>query len=138
MHIRARSSCLFGHPQRKLGLPNFSSHPFSLVSEIEDLKSIDIGIMPMPDNEWTRGKCAFKAIQYMALGIPAVCSPIGMTTELVQHGLNGFCARTPAEWFTALNRIITDDCVGNLRSPGEKLLKLVTHYKYGLHASWSC
>jgi glycosyltransferase involved in cell wall biosynthesis len=99
---------LFGHAERKLDLPNFESLPFSLSTEIDDLRSIDIGIMPAPDNAWTRGKCAFKAIQYMALGIPTVVSPVGMATELVEHNVNGFCARTPAEWFKALNQLITD------------------------------
>jgi glycosyltransferase involved in cell wall biosynthesis len=99
---------LYGHPQRKLNLPNFESLPFSLASEIEDLRTMDIGIMPLPDNDWTRGKCAFKAIQYMALGIPTVTSPVGMAAELVQHNVNGFWAQTPEEWFEALNRLVTN------------------------------
>jgi len=96
----------FGDAERKLELANCESSPFSLSREIADLKSIDIGIMPVPDNEWTRGKCAFKAIQYMALGIPCVVSPVGMTTELVQHDVNGFCARTPEEWYWALDHLV--------------------------------
>jgi len=99
---------LCGNPARKLNLPNFESLPFSLATEIEDLRAVDIGIMPVPDNDWTRGKCAFKAIQYMALGISTVASPVGMATELVQHNVNGFWARTPGEWFEALNRLVTD------------------------------
>jgi glycosyltransferase involved in cell wall biosynthesis len=99
---------LYGHPHRKLDLPNFESRPFSLATEIEDLRTIDIGIMPVPDNDWTRGKCAFKAIQYMALGIPTVVSPVGMTTELVEDGVNGFWARTPEEWFRALDHLVRD------------------------------
>jgi glycosyltransferase involved in cell wall biosynthesis len=99
---------LYGHPQRRLNLPNFESLPFSLASEIEDLRTIDIGIMPAPDNDWTRGKCAFKAIQYMALGIPTVTSPVGMATEVVQHNVNGFWARTPEGWFETLNLLVTD------------------------------
>ncbi len=98
----------YGHPSRKLNLPNCESLPFSLTSEIDDLRTFDIGIMPVPDNEWTRGKCAFKAIQYMALGIPTVTSPVGMAAELVQHNVNGFWARTPEEWFEALNRLACD------------------------------
>jgi len=99
---------LYGHPQRSMNLPNFESLPFALASEIADLRTIDIGIMPVPDNDWTRGKCAFKAIQYMALGIPAAISPVGMATEVVQHGVNGFWARTPEEWFEALHRLVCD------------------------------
>jgi glycosyltransferase involved in cell wall biosynthesis len=99
---------LYGHQQRKLNLPNFESLPFSLATEIDDLRTIDIGVMPLPNNDWTRGKCAFKAIQYMALGIPTVVSPVGMATELIEHNLNGFVAQTPEEWFEALNHLIND------------------------------
>ncbi len=99
---------LYGDPQRKLNLPNFESLPFTLASEIEDLRTMDIGIMPVPDNDWTRGKCAFKAIQYMALGIPTVISPVGMARELVQNSGNGYWARTPEEWFERLNLLVTD------------------------------
>jgi glycosyltransferase involved in cell wall biosynthesis len=99
---------IYGHPERTLNLPNFSSLPFSLATEIADLRNIDIGIMPAPDNEWTRGKCAFKAIQYMAVGIPTVVSPVGMATELVENNVNGFWARTPEEWFETLSQLVTD------------------------------
>lgn len=118
---------LYGHPQRKLSLPTLESLPFTLSTEIEDLRSMDIGIMPMPDNDWTRGKCAFKAIQYMALGIPVVTSPVGMATELVQHGANGLWARTPTEWFEALNRLVTDaELRRRLAEEGRKTVEL--HY----------
>jgi glycosyltransferase involved in cell wall biosynthesis len=99
---------LYGHPSRDLTLPNFESLPFSLASEVEDLRTIDIGVMPVPDNDWTRGKCAFKAIQYMALGIPTVSSPVGIATDLIQHNVNGYLARTPGEWFEALNHLVID------------------------------
>lgn len=99
---------LYGDPKCKLNLPNFESLPFSLASEVEDLRTIDIGIMPVPDDDWTRGKCSFKAVQYMALGIPTVTSPVGMATELVQHNVNGCWARTPEEWYEALNLLVTD------------------------------
>lgn len=118
---------LYGHPQRKLNLPNFESLPFSLTSEIENLRSIDIGIMPMPDNEWTRGKCAFKAVQYMALGIPTVTSPVGMAAELVQNNVNGFWARTPKEWFALLHRLVLDaDLRRRFAEEGRKTVK--EHY----------
>jgi glycosyltransferase involved in cell wall biosynthesis len=99
---------LYGHPDRKLNLPNVESLPFSLSTEIKNILSLDIGIMPMPDNAWTRGKCAFKAIQYMALGVPVVTSPVGMATEVVQRNVNGFWAQTSEEWFEALNHLVQD------------------------------
>lgn len=66
--------------------------------EIRDLLQIDIGLMPLIDNDWTRGKCGFKAIQYMALGIPALVSPVGVNEAIVDHGVNGFVCATPEEW----------------------------------------
>jgi glycosyltransferase involved in cell wall biosynthesis len=99
---------IYGHSERHLNLPNFSSLPFSLGTEIADLRNIDIGIMPVPDNDWTRGKCAFKAIQYMALGIPSVVSPVGVAAELVENSVNGFWARTPREWFDTLSLLVRD------------------------------
>jgi glycosyltransferase involved in cell wall biosynthesis len=96
----------YGDPSQKLDLPNCECIPFSLSSEIEHLRRIDIGIMPLPDNEWTRGKCAFKAIQYMALGIPTVSSPVGVACEVVEHRRNGLCASTNHEWFECLDLLI--------------------------------
>jgi len=67
-------------------------------TEIEDLRQTDIGLMPLIDNDWTRGKCGFKAIQYMALGIPAIVSPVGVNTVIVDDGINGFVCNSPLEW----------------------------------------
>ena len=76
--------------------------------EVEDLLSIDIGLMPMPDDEWTRGKCALKAIQYMAAGIPVVCADVGANREVVREGVDGFLAADEAGWQRALERLIED------------------------------
>jgi glycosyltransferase involved in cell wall biosynthesis len=122
---------IYGHPERTLNLPNFSSSPFSLATEIADLRNIDIGIMPVPDNEWTRGKCAFKAIQYMALGIPTVVSPIGMATELVENNINGFWARTPQEWFETLSQLVSD---AQLRSRFSEAGRKTIESRYSLQA----
>lgn len=88
------------------GLSNIISKPWSLEEEIEDLRSFDIGIMPMPDNEWTNGKCGFKAILYMNMGIPCVCSPIGVNKEIITDGINGFLAGTENEWIEKLSLLI--------------------------------
>jgi len=81
---------------------------WSLETELAELQSFDIGIMPMPDNEWTRGKCAFKAIEYMAVGTPAVCSPVGMNRELIQDGVNGFLCEDEKSWVEILCRLVED------------------------------
>lgn len=97
-----------GDPAYSPDLPYSSSSPFRLETETEDLHSMDIGLMPMPDTEWARGKCAFKAIQYMASGIPVVASPVGITCDLIQDGSNGLLATTPEQWFTQLKRLLNN------------------------------
>jgi glycosyltransferase involved in cell wall biosynthesis len=77
--------------------------------EIEHLHSFDIGIMPLRmDEEWAIYKCGFKLIQYMAVGTPAVASPVGVNAEIVRPGENGFLATTPAEWEEYLGRHLED------------------------------
>lgn len=78
-------------------------------TEIEDLRRIEIGIMPMPDDAWSRGKCGLKALQYMALGIPTVCSPVGVNAEIIRDGENGFLASTEAEWVDRLSRLLESE-----------------------------
>lgn len=75
-------------------------------SELKDLNTIDIGIMPLPDDAWSKGKCGLKALQFMALGIPTVCSPVGVNTEIIQDGENGFIANSEADWVEKLGRLL--------------------------------
>ena len=82
--------------------------PWSEVSEVELMHTFDIGIMPLPDESWARGKCGFKLIQYMACGLPVIASPVGVNSEIVEHGINGFLASTQDEWIDALKRLIVD------------------------------
>lgn len=95
-----------GAPECVLNLANSEYLSYDASREIEYLHSFDIGIMPMPDSQWTRGKCAFKAIQYMATGTPAIASPVGVTTDLIQHGVNGLLASSSDDWSDALVRLI--------------------------------
>ncbi len=83
--------------RRFSGLPLVEVRPWSLASELSSIAEMDIGVMPLVDDAWARGKCGFKAIQYMAMGIPAVCSPIGANAEIIDDGLDGFLPSTRAE-----------------------------------------
>jgi glycosyltransferase involved in cell wall biosynthesis len=94
------------------GVP-FTWRPWSPRTEADELGRFDIGIMPMPDDGWARGKSAMKALLYMAMGIPAVCSGVGTNLEVVRHRENGLLARTAVEWCEALSLLAHD---GEMRS----------------------
>jgi glycosyltransferase involved in cell wall biosynthesis len=79
--------------------------PWSPQSEVEALHQIDVGIMPLPDDAYTRGKCSLKMLQYMAGALPVVVSPVGMNQDLLNAGEIGFAASTPAQWIEALHSL---------------------------------
>jgi glycosyltransferase involved in cell wall biosynthesis/uncharacterized SAM-binding protein YcdF (DUF218 family) len=89
-------------------VPTVRNYAWSLQSEIDDIQGFDIGVMPLPDNEWTRGKCGFKLIQYMGVGVPAVCSPTGVNTDIIRDGENGFIAKDQEEWVQKLSALVED------------------------------
>ncbi len=82
--------------------------PWRLETEMEELSQIGIGIAPLPDTPWERGKCGVKILQYMACGIPVVASPVGVNAHIVVDGVNGFLAKNNEEWTTALRALIAD------------------------------
>jgi glycosyltransferase involved in cell wall biosynthesis len=110
-----------------LDLHRLTYIPWSAQNEIGDLLKIDIGIMPLPDDEWTKGKCGFKALQYMALEIPAVVSNVGANADIISQGVEGFLCTTPEEWLVALRTLITQaDLRTSMGKSGRT--KLTNHY----------
>lgn len=91
-----------------LPLKDWQFLPWNEHSEIEDLIKIDIGVMPLTADQWSEGKCGFKLIQYLALGVPAVASPVGVNTVIIEEGKNGFLSSTKEEWYTSLKRLLAD------------------------------
>jgi glycosyltransferase involved in cell wall biosynthesis len=77
-------------------------------TEVEQIRGFDVGLMPLPNNFWVRGKCGFKIIQYMACGLPVVASPIGANIHLVDHGKTGFLASSQDEWVQYLEQLYND------------------------------
>jgi glycosyltransferase involved in cell wall biosynthesis len=82
--------------------------PWSEDTEVRAIQSMDIGVMPLTDTPWARGKCGYKLIQYMACGLPVVASPVGVNKDIVEHGVNGFLAETDAEWRSAIETLLAD------------------------------
>ena len=80
--------------------------PWVKETELIDLSSIDIGIMPLPDDKWSKGKCGLKGLQYMSLGIPTLMSPVGVNSEIIEDGVNGFLCDDIDEWVDRISQLI--------------------------------
>lgn len=87
---------------------DIESLKWSLEDEVEQLRSFDIGVYPLPENQWVLGKAGFKTIQYMSVGVPCVVSNVGINKDIVEDGINGFLAKTEEEWVHKLSRLIDD------------------------------
>jgi glycosyltransferase involved in cell wall biosynthesis len=92
----------------KLALKKYVFIKWNAETEREDLLKFHIGLMPLTDNEYSKGKCGFKAIQYMALGMPAVVSPVGVNTSIVDDGKNGFFCSSQQEWESRIELLLND------------------------------
>jgi glycosyltransferase involved in cell wall biosynthesis len=100
-------------------------------TELNDLSEIEIGIMPLPDDEWSKGKCGLKGLQYMALEIPTIMSPVGVNTEIINEGVNGFLAADETEWVDKISMLIED---ADLRQSIGKAARQTVIEKYSIHS----
>jgi glycosyltransferase involved in cell wall biosynthesis len=82
--------------------------PWTLDAEVSLFNTCDVGVYPLSDDEWSRGKCGFKAIQFMACGVPVVAAPVGVNREIIHDAANGLLASTPAEWIEKLGRLLSN------------------------------
>lgn len=103
-------------------------------TELADLCEIDIGIMPLPDDEWSKGKCGLKGLQYMALEIPAVMSPVGVNNEIINDGVNGYLATGDAGWVEKISMLIEDEA---LRKRIGKSARQTVIERYSIHSQQS-
>ncbi len=90
------------------GIDGIDALEWSEDREVADIQAMDIGLMPVPDQPWARGKCGYKLIQYMACGLPGIASPVGVNRTLVQNGIDGFLVNSEEEWIGALNVLAED------------------------------
>jgi len=120
---------LVGSGELKLGGTPVIIRPWSEKTEVSDIQEFDVGIMPLDDTPWERGKCGFKLIQYMACGIPVVASPVGVNRQIVDPGVNGFLASSTDEWIHALSDL--RDNREKCRNMGDSARKSV-EIKYSL------
>ena len=113
------------------GVP-YTAHDWRAETEVADLRTFDVGMVPLPDDAWSRTKFNLKLVQYMALGIPPVCTPLGMNPRMIEHGVTGFLASSPAEWEAALTRLVED---GGLRREMGARAAEEAHERYTLQAN---
>src|SRR5690606_23469034 len=101
--------------------------PWNGATEVKDLSEFDIGIMPLPDTEWAKGKCGLKGLQYMALKIPTLMSPVGVNSKIIRHGVNGYLPGTKEEWVRDLS-ILIEDPITRQRVGEEGRLTVLDNY----------
>ena len=104
-------------------LKNYEFIPWSKGTEVTSLNQIDVGIMPLPDDEWAKGKCGFKALQYMAMKKPVIASPVGVNTVIIKDKETGYLASSLEEWKRAIEEIILSHNEEGLGEKGFNVVK---------------
>lgn len=104
IHVIGQGS--YTHPELDMVSKNWSA-----ATEVENLQAFDIGIMPLPNDEWVKGKCGLKGLSYMACGVATVMSPVGVNPDIIQHQVNGLLAATDDEWLEALSYLIENPSI---------------------------
>lgn len=99
IHVIGQGS--YSHPEINVISKNWSAN-----TEVDDLNSFDIGIMPLPNDEWVKGKCGLKGLSYMACGVATIMSHVGVNSEIIEHEKNGFLAESQQEWVNYLSQLI--------------------------------
>lgn len=102
---------LIGADPARAPIATAEIRPWSLEGEVSEIQRFSVGIMPLPKDDWSRGKCALKALLYMACGVPCISTPFGAVLDIISHGENGLFADSPEEWRDAVDR---------LRDPAER------------------
>ncbi|MDQ1728477.1 MAG: hypothetical protein QOD33_602 [Pyrinomonadaceae bacterium] len=123
---------LIGGTEFDLPAVQYSAQKWAAETEVDDLRKIQVGMVPLPLNEWNKWKFYMKTAQYMALGIPTVATPLGSNPEVVQHGVTGFLANTDDEWVEYLGRLIQDE---ELRSRMSRAAAQTAQEKYSLQSN---
>ncbi len=109
----------FNHPDLKI-----DCLPWTESDEVSSLSDCSVGIMPLLNSSWEKGKCGYKLIQYMACGLPVIASNVGVNSEIVKHGVNGFLVSTPEEWVDSLQTILLDiDLSRRMGSAGRAMVE---------------
>lgn len=101
--------------------------PWTPENEAVTLHQMSVGIMPLPDDPWTRGKCSFKMLQYMASALPVVASPVGMNKQVFEKGDCGFCAISQQQWVEALEALYTDSALAEKKANAGRAI-IEEHY----------
>jgi glycosyltransferase involved in cell wall biosynthesis len=115
-----------------IGGVSIQHEPWTMDREIELFNTCDVGVYPLADDEWSKGKCGFKAIEFMACGVPVIASAVGVNRDIIQDGINGFLAASEHEWVDKIGRLLDDPA---LRRRFADAGRRTVENRYSLHVN---